>query len=150
MLNDNTLVIGEGQKTISFNTVEAKCNIRAVATGYELTFSCHTEKDDSLDYNPHLEVTIFQKDEPSLVTGNEWSKQPAYIDEDGFDNMTNYYQWSHEGLENFSVSILEHGDNTVKALIRGEIDLNAQDNIEPIVSVLAYFKIDAELGRGVC
>jgi hypothetical protein len=145
----NSLEIRLPAGTQTLVVSEASYNLKQVDYGYELTFSCETEESSEVEYPPNLEVTVFSEEKPLLASGSAWENQPAYVDSVELGHLTNYYQWTHEGFENFSVRIMDVGEDSMRCLISGSVSLNP-DGDDPVnVVVNANFLLDPNLGRGV-
>ena len=131
---------------LDFPVVGAYYNWVTKENGCELTFACDTAVIPEEHHNPNLEVTILLTEPPVVASGAEWLNQPAYVDQEA---MTNYYQWSHEGFEDFSVTILAVEGEEVHCRVSGLIKLNVEGRTLKPFTVIARFQRDKSLGRGV-
>ncbi|BDS07365.1 hypothetical protein NT6N_24050 [Oceaniferula spumae] len=144
---DNTLVTFRDDAEVVLSIASASYNFNVEPHGCEFTLSCVTK--DTAEYNPKLEVTIVLPEPPNIVAGDKWANQPAYIDRDPLFNLTNYYEWVHEGFEDFTLEVLKVSDDVITCRLTGTITLNPGPNKEFRVSVLADFKRDKSIERSV-
>ena len=146
---DNTLRVSRDGIDVLFPVSRAAYNWKLKKHGYEFTLTCQTVELPENDYPPNLEVTIVLPDEPNIEAGVEWLNQPAYIDKDPLYNVTNYYEWTHEGFEDFSLHILKVEEVSITCRLTGYISLNSSGDDPTPVSILANFHRDASVERGV-
>ena len=142
---ENTLRIEGDGDPVNYPIKEATYNWMARDHGVEFTLQCKTADVPDQDNPPKLEVTIVLDEKPELKAGSKWLNQPGYIDRDPLYNMTNYYQYSHESFEDFSVVILNTKEDIISCHIKG---IAGEYGGDP-VSIFADFKRDESLKRGV-
>ncbi len=146
---ENKLRVARDGKDVLFPVSLAAYNWKRKKHGVEFTLKCQTTALSDKDYPPNLEVTIVLAEEPEIKVGSEWLNQPAYIDRDPLYNVTNYYEWAHEGIEKFSVNILRISGDTITCNISGYVSLNTTGDDPRPVSIMAEFKRENSLSRGV-
>jgi hypothetical protein len=148
--SDNTLIVHDRKKQ-AFEIAEATFNFveRDSPPRFELTFRCSTRPINGIYDHPNLEVTIVLQSEPVLLAGQTWALQPAYVDRENIWNVTNYYEWTHENFEDFTVSIREKRETSLLCEISGHIKLNRQDLPKTPVVVLAWFIQNPNTKRSV-
>ena len=145
----NTLRVEREGTLVDFPLSEASYNWVRRPHGIELTFACRAAEHPDQDHPPKVEVTIVLSEEPEIRAGVEWLNQPAYIDRDPLYNLTNYYGWTHEGFEDFSVRILGVEGSSVTCKLDGYISLNTDSDDPQPVSIVADFERDESMKRGV-
>lgn len=146
---ENTLAVKRDGAVVNFPVSEAVYNWKREEHGVEFTLMCRTAELADQDYEPNLEVTIVLADEPNIKVGSEWLNQPAYVEKNPLYNLTNYYEWTHEGFEDFSVSIRHIDEDTITCHITGYVSLNTSGDDPTLVSIVARFKHDESVERGV-
>jgi hypothetical protein len=132
---------------VTLPITKATYNFNIEDHGCEFTLVCSTEK--NREYNPELEVTIVLPEPPSIQAGDKWLNQPAYIDQHPLFNLTNYYEWTHEGFEDFSVEVQEITEDTITCKLTGTITLNPGPHVDYRASVLAEFTKDKSAERSI-
>ena len=145
----NTLKIARDGVDVFFPVTEAAFNWIVRPHGCEFTLICKTGELEGQDHNPKMEATIVLPAEPEIAVGSEWLDQPAYIEKDPLYNLTNYYEWTHEGFEDFSLRILEVSGSRLKCHLTGFVSLNPSGRNPVPVSILADFDRDQAVKRGV-
>lgn len=145
----NTLQVARDGKLVLFPVSQAAYNWKREGHGVEFTLACKAGEVSGQDFPPKVEVTIILDDEPKIEAGAQWNKQPAYIDKDPLYNLSNYYEWTHEGFEDFSVSIMEVGNNKMLCRLTGYVSLNRSVDVPVLVSIVAEFLRDESLARSV-
>lgn len=145
----NTLQIERKGKLVLFPVTRATYNWQREGHGVEFTLACEAGDLLGQDFPPKVEVTIVLDKEPKIEAGAQWNRQPAYIDKDPLYNLSNYYEWAHEGFENFSISILEAGNNKMLCRLTGYVSLNRSVDVPVLVSIVAEFLRDESLARSV-
>ncbi|MFT5469333.1 MAG: hypothetical protein ACI8UO_004453 [Verrucomicrobiales bacterium] len=146
----NTFDILRNDERILFPVSEAGYRWKIEPNGCEFTLRCEAEDTPEHNHGPLLEVTLILKNEPRLVAGTEWTNQPAYVEDPELGWLTNYYEWTHEGFENFSLKILNiSGEGVLTCRLIGMVSLNPDRMDQVPVSVVADFKHDETVRRGV-
>jgi CheY-like chemotaxis protein len=134
---------------VEFRVDAATFNSVATSHGWETTFRCDTLALEGYTVHPRLEVTVVTKLEPQLRTGLRWDRQPAYIEKDGVWDLTSYYEWRPEALEEFTVEILERDPEGMLCWIAGRISQNRQTFPTTQVRVLGVFRHSEDTRRSV-
>lgn len=147
---EDTLVVYD-REVQEFRSAEATFNLveRDDPYRFELTFYCSTIPIDGICHHPNLEVTIVTESKPKLTEGQTWSHQPAYIDQENIWNVTNYYEWTHEGFDDFTVSIHGLRESSMLCEITGHVRLNRQELTKTQVVVWAWFTHNSNTKRSV-
>jgi len=144
---DKHLTIHLKENDIIYQIESASYNIRKEKTWYEFTLDIQTIELAERDYHPNVELSIVLKDIPKLKPGLKWIKQPCYIDDVEIGNITNYYEWCHEGFDDFNLEILSIKNNKIECVITGYIILNHQEDKPVKVSIHALFDHNKNLER---
>lgn len=141
---------------LSFKPKTGSYNYHKTVEGFELNFTLETENPEEntkeknhVSYGPRIQVKIYSKHdfEEEIIVGFKKLNQPSYIDEHEEPLKSNYYCGHHQGLENFSVEVLDKKESTLVCKIMGTIDdtLIKADNSNIPVSIIAEFKKDSKL-----
>ena len=141
----NTLVTFRDGAEVVLPVSSASYDFNVEPHGCEFTLSCSTK--EISEYNPKLEVTIVLPEPPEIAPGDKWENQPAFIDRDPLFNLTNYYEWVHEGFESFSLEVLAVSGDVLTCRLTGTITLNPGPGTEFRASVVADCRRDKSTKR---
>ena len=141
------LTLHSKDKDLTTTIKSAEYNINKVNNWYEFTLRADTKESDIFDYAPNVEITVICNEYPKLEKGKAWKNQPCYIEEEGKDNLTNFYMWTHEGFDNYDLTILDVNEETITCKIVGYIELNHQEEKPTKVSIQAKFIREKEVER---
>lgn len=141
------LTLHTKDKDLSAPIESAEYNIIKEKGWYEFTLRVNTEETESFDYPPNVEITVICYEPPEITKGKTWKKQPCYIDKEGITNVTNFYMWTHEGFDNYDLTILDVDEETITCKIVGYIELNNQEEKPTKVTIQAKFIRDKEVER---
>ena len=141
---------------LSFIPKTGAYNYHKTVEGFELNFALETEDPEEntkekkhVSYGPSIQVKIYSKYdfEEEIKVGFKKEHQPAYIDEHEEPWKSNYYCGHHQGLENFTIEILDKKENTLVCKVIGTINdtLIKTDNSPIPVTIIAEFKKDPKL-----
>ena len=140
-----TIHYSKGEKNYAVNT--AKYNINKTELGYELTLEVYTKETKEMSYNPSLELTIVFPREPTLKVGDIWRNQSSQTKD--LENLSNFYIWTHENFENYTVEVLEKTHLYIVFRVEGYIELNPSEDGTTKVSITTKFALDKNLSRNV-
>jgi len=126
----------------TFNSVET-------SSGWETTFRCNTHALEDGAACPRLEVTVLTKLEPDLQAGLRWDRQPARVENEGVWNLSDYFEWKHEPLQEFMVEIVERDSMGVLCWIAGRISENRQTFPSTHIRVLGIFRHSQDTKRSI-
>jgi CheY-like chemotaxis protein len=126
----------------TFNSVET-------SNGWETTFRCNTHPMEGDPVHPRLEVTVVTKLKPLLQAGLRWDRQPASSEQDCLWNLTHYYEWRHEALQDFMAEILECDPEGVLCWIAGRISENRQTFPSTHIRVFGVFRHSEDRKRSI-
>ena len=121
----------------------------AVQTGEALKRSKKLEK--VLSAKPWFELTVLLKpDDLDLNPGKTLLQKEGY-DRKRNQNLSNFYYFTHESVEEAKIRILEVGSDWIEAEVTGSTIVNGSRGVTPDVriSVKARFVRDQSLRRGV-